>query len=244
MHHQTPPSQVESALIPLAPGTKVPWSSLAGASSIPALVERLAGTWYGRVLRQALDQYTQQQSICPLEVALDLAYYGELLAHIDHLHGDDHTDAAQFLGAWVDSQNLLWAYRFRLNADLSAEEILNYTLQRRLRVNAEVVRAIALGAPLVETVQTLWSGRLSAVDTLAGLPEPEALPQLELIFQRYFYDLAQRMRAAFPLRLALILAYEFLLEYEVRDLTAVLEGKTFGWSGARIQPYLVGARGM
>ncbi len=82
------------------------------------------------------------------------------------------------------------------------------------------------------------------METLAELPEQEALPRLELIFQRYLYDLAQRMRAAYPLRLALILAYEFLLEYEVRDLTAVLEGKTFGWSGARIRPYLIGARGV
>ena len=40
-------------------------------------------------------------------------------------------------------------------------------------------------------------------------------------------------RSASPLRLATILSYEFLLEYEMRDLVAVVEGKSFGWSGAR-----------
>ena len=164
VHHQTPPSQVQAAIIPLGPRAMAPWPSLVAASSIPALVEELSGTWYGRVLRHALDQSTRQQSIFPLEVALDLAYYGELLAHVDRLHGTDHADAAMFLGAWVDSQNLLWAYRFRLNADLSPEEILNYTLQRHLRVNAEVVRAIALGAPLLATVEKLWPGRLPGVE--------------------------------------------------------------------------------
>ena len=75
------------------------------------------------------------------------------------------------------------------------------------------------------------------------LTEAEALPRLEQLFQRYFYAQAQRIRAAFPLRLAPILAFEFLLEYEVRDLTAVLEGKSFGWPGERIRPYLIGAQG-
>ena len=98
-------------------------------------------------------------------------------------------------GAWVDAQNLLWAYRYRLYARLSPEEILNYTLQRNLRVNADVVRAIALGAPLLEVVRSIWHGRLAGLDALADLPEQEALPRLELLFQRHFYALAQRTRA-------------------------------------------------
>ncbi len=117
VHHQTPPSQVQAALIPLGSRTMVDWPNLVAVSSIAALIERLSGTWYGRVLHHALAQYGQQRSIFPLEVALDLAYCGELLEHIEQFRGTDHTDAAMFLGAWVDAQNLLWAYRFRLNAE-------------------------------------------------------------------------------------------------------------------------------
>jgi vacuolar-type H+-ATPase subunit C/Vma6 len=193
-----------------------------------------------------LDQYRRQQSVFPLEVALDLGYHAELLERIADLRGTDRADradAADFLGAWVDAKNLLWAYRYRLYAQLSPEEILNYTLQRKLRVNADVVRAIALGAPLLDVVRNVWGGRLADLGALADVPEREALPRLELAFQRHFFALAQRVRAQFPLRLAVILAYEFLLEYEIRDLVAVIEGKAVGWPGARIRPYLIGERG-
>lgn len=242
VHHRATSGQVQAALHALGPPSALPWSDLATASSVPELVERLAATWYGRILHPVLDQYRRQQSVFPLEVALDLGYYAELLGRIANLQGADRADASDFLGAWVDTQNLLWAYRYRLYAELSPEEILNYTLQRNLRVNADVVRRIALGTPLLEVVRNVWHGRLTGLDALADLPARAALPRLELAFQRHFFALAQRARTQFPLRLAVILAYEFLLEYEIRDLVAVIEGKAVGWPGARIQAYLIGER--
>lgn len=244
VHHQSSPDQARNALLTLGAASTLPWADLAATASIPALVERLAATWYGRVLRTALDQYGRQRSAFPLEVALDLAYYAGLLGRIQRLRGADHADAASFLRAWVDAQNLLWAYRYRLYAGLSPEEILNYTLHSHLRVDADVVRAVALGAPLLDVVRSIWQMRLPDLESLADLPEDEMLPRLELIFQRYFYALAQRARAAYPLRLASVLAYEFLLDSELRDLVVIVEGKSFAWPGERIRPYLVGERGL
>jgi vacuolar-type H+-ATPase subunit C/Vma6 len=244
VHHGSPPDPVRGALVALGPAATLPWADLAAVGSVPLLVERLAATWYGRVLRLALDQYSRQGSAFPLEVALDLAYYAGLLERIHRLGGASREDAVRFLGGWVDAQNLLWAFRFRLYAQLSPEEILNYTLQRRLRVDADVVRAIALGAPLLDVVRSVWRERLAGLDTLADVPELEALPRLELLFQRHFYGLAQRARLHFPLRLASVLAYEFLLDSELRDLVVVIEGKSFGWPGDRIRPYLIGERGL
>jgi len=244
VHHQTPPSQALPALIPLGAASALDWSSLAASPSVAAVVERLSSTWYGQALQHALDQYRRQQSVFPLEIALDLGYYSGLLERIEALGGDDRSDAQTFLGAWVDAQNLLWAYRYRLYAGLSPEEILNYTLHRRLRVNADVVRAIALGAPVEDVVQEVWRGRLAGLGTLQGLSEPEMLPQLELLIHRHLYDMAERARAAYPLRLASVLSYVFLLDCEARDLVALAEGKSFGWSGAQIRAYLVGQRGV
>ena len=244
VHHQSPPDQARNALTALGSASALSWADLAATGSIPALVERLAGTWYGRVLRTALDQYGRQRSVFPLEVALDLAYYAGLLDRIDRLRGADHADAVSFLRAWVDAQNLLWAYRYRLYARLSPEEIINYTLQSHLRVNVDVVRAIALGAPLLDVVRSIWHTRLPDLEPLVDLPEDEMLPRLELIFQRHFYALAQRARAAYPLRLASVLSYEFLLDAELRDLIVIVEGKSFAWPGERIRPYLVGERGL
>ncbi|MEZ4657033.1 MAG: V-type ATPase subunit [Caldilineaceae bacterium] len=212
---------------------------MAAARAIPDLIERLRKTWYGTVLQNALEQYRQRQSVFVLEVALELAYYRRLRDLIAQLHGRDRREAEQFIGFWIDAQNLLWAYRYRIYARLSPEEILNYTLHRNLRVNAEVVRAVALGAPLLETVEALWPRLMPAVQSLADLSERDALPRLELLLWRHLYALATQTRAGAALHLGAVLAYEVLLESEVRDLVTIVEGKTANRSAAQLQPYLI-----
>lgn len=243
LHFQAPPAQFQPALIPLDSAPELPWIALAAVNAIPELVERLRTTWYGKVLQPALEEYRRQQSVFVLEVALDLAYYRRLRDLAAQLHGRDRREADQYIGFWIDAQNLLWAYRYRLYAHLSPEEILNYTLQRNVRVNAEVVRAIALGAPLLAIVQRVWGGQIEDLEALAGLAEREALPRLELLLWRHLYTRAMKTQASAALHLGAVLAYEVLLESEVRDLVTIIEGKVFQWSGAQLQPYLIARRG-
>ncbi|MFN8486022.1 MAG: V-type ATPase subunit [Caldilineaceae bacterium] len=242
VHYRMPPEQAASVLVPLGDASTLPWSTLVAVDSALALAERLRATWYGRALAQALDQYRRTQALFVLEVALDLAYYQHLLRLLQQLHGRDRTEAERFFGAWLDGQNLLWAYRYQLYARFSPEEMLNYTLHRHLRANAEVVRAIALGAPLWETVTRLWGTRLPGLADLQGLSERAALARLELILQRHLYQLAQQTRGAYALHLGIVLAYEVLLESEVRDLIALCESKAGGVLGQPLQFYLIGER--
>lgn len=242
VHYRMTPEQATAVLIPLGAASTLPWTTLVTVDSAAVLVERLRATWYGQALAQALDQYRRTQALFVLEVALDLAYYQHLLAALQQLHGRDRQEAEHFLGVWLDGQNLLWAYRYRLYARFSPEEILNYTLHRHLRVNATVVRAIALGAPLWETVTALWGTQLPGVAALQGAPERAALAHLELIFQRHLYQAAQQTRTTYALHLGIVLAFEVLLESEVRDLIALCESKVAGAPGQPLQAYLIGER--
>lgn len=237
------PDRIRASLIPLGTASALPWPALVEAASAPAVVERLRPTFYGRPLDQALDLYRREGSLFVLEVALDLAYYSRLLSKMAGLRGADRRQAERFIGTLADSQNLLWAFRYRVYAQLSPEEILNFTLQRGLRVDAAVVREIALGAPLQEVVARLWGDRLPDVDRLTGLSEREALPELERIFQHSLYRLAEEALKAYPFHLGVVLAYEILLESEVRDLVTAVEGRGAGWPPERIRPYLIGPRG-
>ena len=230
-------------LIPLGSSSRLPWNALIGANSVISVVNLLRQSAYGLVLDHALERYRREGVLFVLEVALDLSYNQHLLKLIAQLRGRDRRAAARFLGAWVDAQNLLWAYRYRIYADFSPEEILNYTLQRGLRVNADVVRAIALGAPLLTVVSQIWGDSLPGLEPLKGLPDRQALPRLELILQRHLWQEARQARGGYPLGLATVLAYEILLESEVRDLVALTEGKAVGWKAEQIRPYLIGERG-
>lgn len=242
-----PPQEIRAALIPLGSASNLPWDALTTTSSVSEVVERLHATFYGsryaRALEQALDRYKAEGEIFVLEVSLDLAYYRRLLKIINNLSGRDQQDAEKFIGTQVDSQNLLWAVRYRVFFDFSPEEILAYTLQRNLRVNAAVVQRLATGASLLVILRQLWSDRLPDLDRLTDLSPPEALPELELIFQRYLYQIAKSELPRYPFHLGTVLAYEILLESEVRDLIIVIEGKAAGWSQDQIQSRLIGARG-
>ncbi|MCZ7575305.1 MAG: V-type ATPase subunit [Ardenticatenaceae bacterium] len=243
VERRVPADRIQASLIPLGPASALPWGVLAEAASVPAVVEYLRPTFYERPLNQALDLYRREGSLFVLEVALDLAYYGRLLAKLAGLTGRDRREAERFIGTLADSQNLLWAFRYRVYAHLAPEEILNFTLHHGLRVDASVVREIASGAPLRDVVARLWGDRLPDVERLSRLSEREALPELERIFQRYLYRLALDALKAYPFHLGVVLAYQVLLESEVRDLVTVVEGRVAGWPADRIQPYLIGSRG-
>ena len=243
VQHSTPIGSLRDVLIPLGASSTLPWDALIAADSVVAVVNLVRQSVYGLALDHASERYRREGVLFVLEVALDLSYNQRLLTLIARLRARDRQEATRFIGAWVDAQNLLWAYRYRIYANFSPEEILNYTLHSRLRVNADVVRAIALGAPLLDVVSQIWGETLPGLDTLEGLPDRQALPRLELILQRHLWLEARLARGGYPLSLATVLAYEILLESEVRDLIALAEGKTVGWTAEQIRPYLIGERG-
>lgn len=242
VHYQVASTQAQAALIDLGAASPAPWTMLIAADSIQTVAARLAGNWLGAALARGMEQYRREHELFALEVVLDLAYYQRLLKLLTKLHGRDAQEAARFLGFWLDGQNLLWAFRYRTYAHFSPEEILNYTLQRGLRVNAELVRDIALGASLREVVTSLWHNQLPDVATILDLPERTALQALELRLQRHLWQQAEQTRQGDSLHLGVILAYEVLVESEVRDLIVLIENKASHEPRAAALPYLVGER--
>jgi V/A-type H+-transporting ATPase subunit C len=242
-HYGTAVESFRDMLIPLGSSSKLPWDALIAADSVVAVVNLVRRSAYGPALDDALERYRREAVLFVLEVALDLSYTHRLLKLVAKLRGRDRREATRFIGAWVDAQNLLWAYRYRIYAHFSPEEILNYTLHSGLRVNAERIRAIALGAPLLDVVSQIWGDILPGLETLEGLPDRQALPKLELILQRHLWLEARQALGGYPLSLATVLAYEILLESEVYDLMALAEGKAVDWTAEQIRPYLIGERG-
>lgn len=241
-----PPSDIQTALLPLGHRSDLPWDTLIESSSVPALLRPLRSSFqgqrYAHALEPAIGRYRREGDLFGLEVALDLFYYRHLLHLLDSLSGRDRRDAGRFIDPLIDGYNMLWAFRYHISFDLSPEEIINYTLQRRLRVDAPVVRQIALGMSLQEAARHIWNGRLPHLDRLDNLSPEEALPELELLLRRYRYTLARRSLEGYPFHLGTILAYTVLLESEVQDLTAIVEGKAVGLSREQIRPVLIGSR--
>jgi vacuolar-type H+-ATPase subunit C/Vma6 len=235
--------RILSTLVPLGPDSDVVWSNLAQAVSVAAVVEQLRGTFYGRALRPALDRYAEEHRLFALEVRLDLEYHRRLLELIERLGGQDRRAAERFLGFMIDSQNVIWALRYRIYYHLSPEEILNFTLVRGVRVRPALMQEIAVGADPVDVLEDVWDGKLGDLEDLRRLSHEQVLARAESLFNRYVYRQAIKTLQGFPLSFGIVLAYHALLELEVYDLVTVLEATAVGYSADEIRTFLITPRG-
>jgi V/A-type H+-transporting ATPase subunit C len=229
--------RVRYVLFPLGSITIVPAQAMAEAGTVAAAVEYLRGTPYYDTLSHAMERYLAEQSLFPLEVALDLDYWRELWSDVIRLPGQDRAQALRIIGSLVDTNNLMWAIRYREYHHLSEEEIINYTLPFGYRVRDEDIRAIAAGADIPQVMSRVYPD-LADVGALLE-KRPGGLPELELQLQRHVAD---QCRAAFvgsPFHVGLPLAYLLLRELEIQDLTVLIEAKAAQIPAQEFQPHLL-----
>ncbi len=232
IHYGLDPSRARASLIPLR-ATSVRWDLLLEAGSIAAVIDQIRESSYARPLENAMERYQQERRLFYLEIALDLFYFQKLVRLIESQSGKDAADARRFLGRAIAVQNLLWAYRYRIYGRMSPEEIINFTLHRAFAAGLDTIRRVALGSPLDMEAVRMGFRVSPGISEVAGLTEIEVLAERE----RFRYAMAAIRRPLFQLRGAL--AYLWLLEAEVRDLTVIAEGKLAGLSSAEIGRRLV-----
>lgn len=245
LHNQIPAARIRRALIPLDGISEIDWSTLAGTPSIARMVERLEslpkGPLFAEPLSEAMPEYERRGAVFVLETALELAHLRRLRMQIESLSGADRRSAEEFVGFRIDRRNFLAAFRYRIYFDLSPEDILGYTGPPGTQVGAETLQDIALGAPMDAVARNTWPD-LSGLDRLEGRSSREALSDLEVLLDRYLQQKALRALSADPLSLRVILAFDVLLQHEIDDLIAVIEGKALARSVDTITFYLAGMR--
>ncbi len=230
---------VSDVLFPYGPMTVLPAQAMLEAGSVGAAVELLKGTKYDEVLSFAIRRYNAEQSLFPIEVALDLNYWRGLWREARRLTGQDREQALRVIGSLVDMNNLMWVIRYRVYHRLSEEELINYTLPFGYRVRDEDVRAIAAGADIASVVGRIYPG---ISDLNALLEEPRGgLPKLEVQLKRFAM---QRSMSAFvgnPFHIGLPLAFLVLSDLEIQDLTVLIESKFSQMPEEEYRPYLLRA---
>ncbi len=231
--------EVRYVLFPLGNATVLPGETMVEAGNVGTASELLAQTSYYGTLSHALRRFTSEQSLFPLEVALDLDYWRRLWESVNKLPVEDRASALSIIGPLVDMTNLMWAVRYRVYHHLSEEEIINYTLPFGYHLRDEKVRAIAAGSDIANIVEELYP---TLENVNAWLQQPErGLSILEVRLQR---TLAERCRGAFtsyPFQISLELAILLLIEMEIQDLTALIEAKAAKMRPEDYEPYLINA---
>lgn len=234
VHYRLDAWRARTSLIPLH-SSRISWDRLLEAPSIAAVTEHLRNTPFAGPLDNAMERYRHEDRLFHLEIALDLFYFQKLVRMIESQSGKDAIEARRFLGRWIEMQNLLWAYRYRIYGRMTPEQIINYTLHQAFSAGLDTVRRIALGSPVTEEAARL--GFPISPET----PELEALTKLEVLAQRELYRSASAATRRPLFHLGGVLAYLWLLEAQVRDLTLIMEGKQTGVSGPEIAHRMIRA---
>ena len=224
-------------LFPLGQVTILPTQTMLEGRSIAAAVEQLQGTPYYNTLSHAMKRHIAEQSLFPLEVALDLNYWRTLWHEVKQLPSQDQGRSLPVVGSLIDMSNLMWAIRYRVYHHLSEEEIINYTLPFGYRVQDEDIRAIAAGAGIAQIVTRIYPD-LANVDTL--LQEPQSgLPALELQLQKRLAEQCRNAFLGYPFHIGIPLAHVMLTELEVQDLIVLIEAKSTQMPAERFRPHLL-----
>jgi V/A-type H+-transporting ATPase subunit C len=229
--------RVRYVLFPLGEFTVLAAQRIIEAESVGAAVEQLRGMPYYDTLSHAMKRYTAEQSLFPLEVALDLEYWRGLWRGIGQLPHSGQIPARRVIGSLLDANNLMWAIRYRINHHLSEEEIVNYTLPFGYRVHDEDIRAIAAGADIASTVSRLYPG-LGNVGPLIQEPQ-SGLPELEVRLQRLNVEVYRATFAGYPFHVGIPIAYLLLAGMEIQDLTVLIEAKSSHMPPERFEPHLL-----
>ena len=229
--------RVQPVLFPYGPMSVLPEQAMVESGSVASAVELLRGTPYYDVLSFAMKRYNAEQSLFPLEVALDLDYWRKLWQEARKLLGQDQGPAVRIVGSLLDMNNMMWAIRYRVYQGLSEEETINYTLPFGYHVSDEDIRAIAAGADIPSIVSRLYPG-LHDVNTL--LEEPKrGLPTLELRIKRHLLEQCMASFVGNPFHVGVPLAFLVLSDLEVQDLTVLIEAKFTGLPAETYRPFLL-----
>jgi V/A-type H+-transporting ATPase subunit C len=229
--------QVQGVLFPLGSLNTLPAQQMLESGNVEAAVALLVDTPYYETLTHALKRYSDEQSLFPLEVALDLHYWHKLWSGANQLPGQDRAEARKIIGQLVDVTNLTWAIRYRVYYHLSEEEIINYTLPFGFRVRDDDIRNIAAGGDIAGIIQRLYPG-LRDVESLLEDPA-SGLPKLELQLQRVLREQLKTVFTGYPFHIGLGLAFPVLSELELQDLTVLVEAKSIQMPAEKFTPYLL-----
>ena len=229
--------RVHEVLFPFGTFTSIPAQAMVETGNVASAIDLLRGTPYESTISFAARRFSTEQSLFPLEVALDLEYWRRLWAEAKKLSGKDREMAVKIIGSLLDMNNLMWVIRYKIYHKLSEEELINYTLPFGYRVRDEDVRAIAAGSDIASVITRIYP---SITDASALLEKPQSgLPKLEHALKQ---QVMKQCMAAFigdPFHIGIPLAYLLLSDFEVQDLIILIEGKSFNWTDEEYRPLLL-----
>ncbi len=219
----------------------LPLDRIVNAGPMEEVIEALEDTPYQEILRREAPKVSSLESLFPVEIALDHAYYRGLLAAVAGLDARDRAIARRVVGVDIDMRNIDWLIRFRSFYNLPLAEALRYVIPEGRHVDGGAIAAAYEGENLGAVVSDLLKAGYPGFSGLASAQSGDSASRLvfmERLLEQIMLREVQRSLAGYPFTIGVILAYTVLKEREISTVTTILNAKFYGWSEERIQEVL------
>lgn len=195
------------------------------------LANKLQDTVYSKYIKMFADK--EDVNAFEIEKALDEVYFTRLKeAAKKYLSRTDARNILDFISAEVDVYNLLNAYRYKKYYGLDGKEVLTNLIPNKRKLKKSELEKIAN-----EDIDNF----IKAIRRTgyAGLFEQKSEKEWDISIQEFLCRLYKKHFRQNAYSFTTILAYFYLKEMDIRNVTTIIEGVRYGLDPSTIKKYLV-----
>lgn len=207
------------------------YNKLLSCKSVGQFIEALKGTVYYDALKTITqDDLTKREF--HMEMKLYILFYKRLLEKADQLSSNDKVIAKKVIGTKADLINIQWIFRATKYYDITPEEIIIYCLPSENKLTYQKLKTLSYSKNIDE-FKNLVEKYLSY-----ELFSQEDDVFLERTIDKYIYDYVVRNNNDGE-NIFASLAYIYILNIEIKDLVALIEGIRYTLPENELKKYLV-----
>lgn len=240
-HNHVSLDEVKASLMPAGFISSAEFEALARFDDVRAIIDTMVmwGLTYAAPLRQAYPEYSKENDLALLELALD-RQYSEWAAGRLVGEATDVEVARRVLGLQVDTANLVMVFRL-LKADVESARAERYFLEGGRAIRKDLYLELARLSDVDEVLDRLKASPYA--DALDSAAVAYLEDQSITVFERALEE--QMMRRALlsgirdPHGVGVAIAYLYGKQNEITNLRIIVKGKAVGMPADRVRKELI-----
>ena len=239
LHYGAMKDDIQEELIPAGSHDLKYWRELIMLDSIENVIGSLKHTDYYEPIAAAWDEYQTTKMLTTLETNLDRAHYQNLLSTV-YPGSKAEKLYLEFIQTRIDTINLKTLFRFKV-AGGSKSELYPFLIDGGLDFDRRKLEELADSKDVNELVDKL---KPTSVYSKIGkeveqFKDERSLTRMINVLDRYFLDITKRFAYTSPISILPVMDYFVRKELEVRNIRAIVRGKSSGLSEEILQDMLV-----
>lgn len=203
-----------------------------GPVTVKNFLQKLESTDYGRQLITYVDQ-PMDRILFYTEMTLDRSYYENIMKHSLKLSRKDRDLCEQSIGHHIDLLNLMYIYRGKRSYKILPQEMMNFLIEGGQSLSMKALRQLTFEDSIEGLVKSIRETRFAPL-----FPETREMGLIDIKIEQEIYDINMNIYKKSNMDIGKLLALVVLLEYCIRDISAILEAKRLGFNKDRTRNLL------